>query len=142
VLSNTRMYLRKVMNDLGYKEHPEAFTFENIASRVLDKSYHVSYTTTTGIDRSQATQAADVGLVLRVFFKGFNKNAEKMDFGYDSAEEIISSAISPDRVQNNSFKVTNCTFDTLDVFEFSPTNDSSLFIEINFTLRVNFCFTN
>lgn len=142
MLSNTRKYFRQIMDALNYKEHPDAFNDTNIGSSVLDRSYHVSYLSFNGIDKAQDTQAADVGIAVQVFFKGFTMAANRMDEAMDLAEVIIGQAVSPERVFNNNLDITGCVFDSMVVEELDATNQKSLVVNIGFLVRVNFCLND
>lgn len=130
------------MIELGFTEHKDGFNVENIPSNILDRSFHTSYGGFTGISKSQATQASDVAITLRVFFKGFKEVLDKTDQAVDACEEIIAACVTNENVlERMNLKITNADFESLDIEQLATTNDNSFICTIVFVLRVNFCIS-
>jgi hypothetical protein len=90
-----RPYLRARLNALGFKEHTEAFNTENIASTVLNKSYHIGQGEIFNKRMQMDHSEVESSIALKFYIKGFRDTASAIDTSISLTEDILQSIISP-----------------------------------------------
>lgn len=137
-LTDVRPYFRTHLNALSLKEHPDGFNVENIASTILDNSYHLEIGTIATSASNQRDHIFAMPIKVRVFLKGYRDPANEIDAAIALSENIMAEVLKPSNRYGTDIK---------DIIPVSivPTpldesNDNSVILEMDFTANVILCF--
>lgn len=126
------------MDALLFKEHKDAFNYENIPSTIINKSYHIE--TPTGGRRGTYTnqsQELEHDCVIRVFFKGYRYPATAIDEAMTNYNTILATVLSSSNRLNAGIK--NIYLNDVSIKPFGATNDNLVLLEITFTCLMEIC---
>jgi len=138
MISGVRQFFRDRMDVLGFREHETAFNFEDLASSILDGSYHISSGTTLGSPVNQKSISLDYQIDLRIFKRGYRNTNEALDDLDQVAEDILKD-ILPSAVRNTT-GIKDIQLESIDRFPLSDSNDNAMYLEMNFTVKLVECF--
>ena len=138
MISSVRQLFRDRMDALGYREHETAFTFEDLASTILDGSYHIGSGTTLGSPVNQKSIRLEYQIDLRVFKRGYRTTNDALDDLDVIAEEILTD-ILPSVVRNTT-EIKDIQLESIDRVPLSDSNDNAMFLEMSFTVVLVECF--
>lgn len=137
-LRDIRPYFRTHMDALGFREHKDAFNYENIPNTIINKSYHID--TPTGGRRgsyTNASQPIEHDCVIRVFIKGFRYPALAVDEAMGYYDQILATALSPQNRLNAGIK--NVFLNNVSIRPYEASNDNIVLLEITFTCLMEIC---
>ena len=132
-LSNVRSYLKTRMDGLGFEEWRDGFAVNNIPETVIDKSYHILVESISGGAINHTHQDTESEVSVRIFFKGYRDVTEAIDTAIISIETIVKDVC---KAANRTSEVLNVVFEGVNLSPQSDTNDNSVFVEMNFSVRV------
>lgn len=133
-------YAVKELTKLGYTEWEEPFDPENIPSSLMDKAFHVSMDPFNGFVKENVSQAIDVPVTVRCFFKGFRTPKDARDEAIAQCDEIIADMINATNFRSFSIPITGVQFDSgrIDPFE-NDQNDNVVVAVLTFVFRIYIC---
>lgn len=126
------------MKSLCYKEHRDAFNTENIASSVLDKSYHVIINPVNRVASSNTGQDFESTVTLLLIFKGNRDMTEAMERAEKLSESVIKTIMSFDRLKKTGLK--NVIFNSLSFDPFASSNDNVVRCTLVFEANYYLCY--
>lgn len=137
-LSEIRPYFRSHMDALNFKEHKDAFNYENIPSTIINKSYHLD-TGTGGRKGEYTNQSQDIehDCVVRVFFKGYRYPALAIDEAMTSYDTILARVLSAENRLQVGIK--NIYLNDVSIKPYQASNDNLVLLEITFTCLMVIC---
>ncbi len=132
--TDVRSYFRTRMKALGHKEWKDALNFENIPESIQDRTFHIESGTSNV--NSQNQQALDVSqdVVVRLFVKGYRDTSGGIDRAISLAQLAICDIVDPDNANGDAIK--NVDLVTMDVVERSDSNDNTIVVEMNYSVRL------
>lgn len=133
-LASVIPYFQTVMNELGHTEWTDAFNFENIPSTVIDRAYHLTLESGTGIKQNQNDIETQQPISVRLFVKGFRDPAEGRDRAVGYVEDVIQKALSASRRLTGGLK--NVQLQNMSYQAFGDTNDNIVMATLNFNTLV------
>jgi hypothetical protein len=133
-LMDAKQYFRDCLTGLGYKEHLDAFNFENIPGTLFDKAFHVELINAAGFPHDNQCIKIEPSFLCRIFLKGFRNPAAKLDEALVRAQAIIEEALRASKRLGEP-TVHNVHFNTLDIRPLE-TNDNAIIIELGFRCQV------
>ena len=90
-----RSYFRARCKAVGMTEHVDAFNNNNIASTVIDKSFHLGPPSGRNRKLNQEDHEFDIGLELSVYFKGYRNPSEGLDRAIEMTETLVKEIEKP-----------------------------------------------
>ena len=139
-LTVVRPFLRDRMEALGFDEHRDAFNTDNIASTIMDNTFHMETGTISSEAANQIDHDFDYPIVLRVFKKGFRNTVEAYDAIDQTAQDILEDLLDPEVRLGTAIK--DIVPDTILSVELDSTNDNIIVLEMSFTFKLIQCFNN
>lgn len=136
-LSAVRPYFRNILDGLGFREHQEAFTFENIGSNILDNSYHLE-SGEVGYLLNNLVFETQYPITVRVFKKGFRDTITMYDDIDGTADTILAAVLDTDARLGTTIK--NVEVLSSNSTPLDSTNDNAIILELVFTARLELCF--
>lgn len=131
-LSNLRSYFKSNMNALSYREHKDAFNFDNIASTRIDRGYHLEAGPVVQVSQNQHDVVLSASVSIRVFLKGYRYPGDALDDAYTKAESIIKRFLKASNRVGSTVKnieLGTCNFEP---FSGDNVNDNIVVIELSF----------
>ncbi len=133
-ISSVRSFYSDRLESLGFDEWADGFSFENIPSSIVDKSFHVTVESSTGGVINQHVQNIEMPVTVRVFRQGFRDPSNGIDEAILDVETIICDILSPSVRLSSDIK--NVVFDGFSVEPLSGSNDNAIMLELNFTNKI------
>lgn len=132
-LANIYPYFRSRMKSLGYKEHTDGFDRDNIASTVLNKSFHILTSTGSGGTINQNHQDVGVDVGLRYCVRGYRKPTEAKEDAMSQMQTILEDIC---KLSNRTSTLFNVVFNDFSMEQLSESNDNVVVVDLNFTAFV------
>jgi len=134
-ITNVKGYFRTHCKALGYKEHDDAFNWENIGEAGANKVFHLEFGDTRG-EKMQMPGALESGtqLTVRLFFKPGRNVTSGVDSAILESESLIKRCLKAANRLGTTLK--NVTFDSMTIGRLDPSNDNQIISTINFTASV------
>ncbi len=140
-LANVLPYARTRLETLGFTEHLEAFTSENIGSTELDSAFRLVLGSINRTSESNDNIEISVPFTVELFDK-YYLNSSTGDTSrrssLETADIVIDDLISAVN-RLNITGVTNVQFVSMDIVELSDDNDNSAIISLEFEALVIKC---
>lgn len=137
-LEAIRPYFREHMNALKFKEHKDAFNYDNIPNSIINKSYHID--TPTGGRRgiyTNGSQPIEHDCVIRVFFKGYRYPALAVDEAMEAYGNILDRVLDAENRLGADIK--NIYLNDVSIKPYAASNDNLVLLEITFTCLMEIC---
>lgn len=133
-LQAVRPYITDRMGGLGYTEHTDPFSDQNIPSSLLDGGFHQRFLEISGANKNNESQGLDVPVEVRCFFKGFRTPEDALTQSVINAEYIIADITSYENYSNLDPAI-NAVF--LDSLSFDPYDEESNdnIVQVTFVFR-------
>lgn len=127
-----RPYIRTRMNALGFKEHLDLFNTDNIASTVLNKSYHIGQGLVTTRQIQMDYSEVEMNIILKFMVKGFRDMSSGIDSSIALTEDILESIINPsNRLLGN---IKDCIFNSVSYDPLAVSNDNVIIATIDLNI--------
>jgi len=133
-LTAVRPYFVARGKQVGLSEHLDAFNVENIASTVIDKSFHVEMGVGTGVRLNMTDQEIDQPVTVRIFRKGFRNAQQGLDLVIAESEKYIKAAV--DQTKSLTGELKNVRLDTIVYESLAQSNDNIAVARVEFTALV------
>lgn len=133
-----RPYFQERMKavDPDFREWEDAFNINNIPSSILDKSWHLDFSTFSyNTGGAHLCLSFDCPISLSVVFKGYRAPSEAVDMAMLFADSIIKECTKPTHRLTQP-KIKNVLPSSVSVRELSDSNDNSAVLEIQFSCEV------
>jgi len=134
-MNQVRPYAITCMESLGYREHQDAFSVENIPSTLIDGSFHV----VLGTSRQQSMHSHHVELVqpfiVQLFKQGYRDPQTRMDEGITESRTVIQTMLDTSR-RTEGENIKNVTLRSADVDPLDATNDNAILFRFEFEALV------
>jgi hypothetical protein len=131
-----RAYFRARANGLSLTEWTDGFSYDNIPSTVMHKSYHLECGTASNVSRNQSAQEIAFPVTARIFFKGYKQPAEAIDSVILLSENLIKSCCKVANSLTQTSGIKNVTFESFRPLPYGPSNDNLVIGEVNFRVVV------
>lgn len=92
-LTSVRPFFRKILEEMEFNEHMDAFNVENIASSNIDRGFHLMSGPVTPTKQSQYLVEMQAETTIRLFFKGYTDPAATLDDALAAEEALIKKAL-------------------------------------------------
>ena len=127
---------RMAVVDTELKEWDDAFNVNNIPSSILDKSWHIEYSTFSyNTGGAHTCLSFECPVTLSVFFKGYRNPLEAVDMALIFADAILKECTKP--VQRlNQPNIKNVLPNNVSIKELSDSNDNAAILEVQFLCEV------
>ncbi len=135
---NTRPYFRDLLNGLGYSEHRDALTFENIPGTIIEKSYHIESGSLSTSSINQANYVFGYAVTIRVFKKAYNDPVSNLELLEMDIQNIYDAVLATaNRLETTVLDVLlgGHSIESIDI-----SNDNLLMGVISFNVLTNNCF--
>lgn len=134
-VKDIRPYFDEILKARKYKEHADGFAIDNVPSTLLDRAYHVYFPSIVGEAGAQTLGQMDVRVALRTFYKGFRNPKAAIDLAL-SETEAIAKALTETARRTDQPGILNVVYGSTDFAPLGETNDSVVFVESSYTVRV------
>lgn len=124
------------MNALNHKEHKDGFNFDNIPETIFNRAYHIESGPMPGNDQNQTALDANADVTIRLFLKGFRDPAAAIDSGISFGQAALCDIIDPKNANGVTVGIKNVDFNNMLVTPAAVSNDNSVVVEMDFTVRV------
>lgn len=138
MLVEVRDHFRDVLNTLGLREWPTAFSYDNIPSTILTDSYHMTIDPIVSGPSNHQVHKFDYPLTLRVFLKGFRDESESVDAAVKVGQDILCAVLQSSSRLGDTIK--DIVPNSMQPIPLSGSNDNSIIIELSFTAKVFIIF--
>lgn len=134
-MTQVKGYFRTHCKALGYKEHEDAFNWENVGETGANKVFHIEVGDVKGSRMNQpGAQASEMSMTVRLFFKPGRNVATGVDTAINESELLIKRCL---KASNRCTGVIrNCSFDSMTVKPINSENDNQIISTLNFTASV------
>lgn len=135
--STIPIYLRALLPnvDADFKEWDDAFNIENIPSTILDKSWHVGYSSFTYQGSAQNCLGYSCPVTLSLFLKGYRHPQEAIDSALFFADAITKEVCKPSNRLNQAY-IKNVLPGTIRMRALAQDNDNTVVLELGFNFNV------
>lgn len=133
-------YFIDTLDKMALKRWPDAFSFDNIPSNIIDGAYHVLLLTANGVTTSNQHVEIIQPVEVRVFFKGY-RDVEQAELECRTKANLIISSLC--YVGNQTQNINGVYLDTFEVVPFeTDTQDNVAVARFTFDVRINLkmCF--
>ena len=138
-LAEVRTYFRSRMDFLNYREWEDAFNFENIPERILDKSYHIDNYQLSNIKTNPNHIDISQRVTIRFFLLGRRNPAGAVDDAMVALDEIYADILRPENRLNAGSCLRNITLaDTL-IQPLNLDNDNGVMVSVGFNTQLFVC---
>lgn len=137
-LSSVRTLFRQRLEGLGYREHRDAFNFENIGANILDDSFHLETGSVASFAANQLAHDFEYGITVRIFKRGYSDPATLLDEIDQIAQDVYSDILAPGIRLGTEIK--DIVPNSYQPLPYDASNDNSIILEMSFTARVLLCF--
>lgn len=131
MITDVVQYFKERMDFLKYSEWDSGFSYDDIPSDLYDGAYHVEFFKGEQVKMYQVGQSVNVGLIVRVFRKGFADSGKLADQGLKDVDLILRDIL--DSKNRTTGVVKNVELKTFELKKYSETNENSSILEINLT---------
>jgi|GEM_PF-3715864 len=120
-------YLESKVNAIGFTQWEPPFNKEDIASTLIDKSYHISLISTDKESQGNQTITMRHGFEVSLFLKGFRDTKEDAHQLLEIAEGAIMTLCSYD---NNWASINKVEFIRLELLPFDDQVNQSILVAL------------
>lgn len=134
MISEVRSFIRSrvLEEDSAFKEWKDGFNSENIPSSILNKSYHVLISNPSNIVTENCLVDDNISAEVKLYFKGGKNIQDALDNAMETAYNIKLRSSNP---SNYTDVIKYVSVDSV-IPDPLPTNDNSILITLNYTLRI------
>lgn len=136
-LSEVRPYFKaRCLALSGFKEHKDAFNWENIGSTAFNRAFHIMLGDAAPLRTSQPN-ALEISqpVTVRLFFNGYRDPHGAVDTVVETSETLIKDCLKlTNRLGGVGLK--NITFGSMAIEPFHASNDNAIISTLNFTALV------
>lgn len=125
-------YFRARCKAIGLKEWTDGFNIQNIPSNILDKSFHITHGTMTGLKQNQQDQEINFPIQVRIFTKGYREPSLAIDSAIQLTENLIIECLKPTNRLTQSSGIKNMVFENANYEPIDGSNDNAVVATINF----------
>lgn len=136
---DVRPFFRSRLEGLGFIEHDDAFDLDNVASTLLDDSFHIESGTIQGSGANQLNHDFDYAVTITLFKRGFSNPVEADDAIDQLIRDIHADILEPSVRLGTSIK--DVVPGANNRSSLSDSNDNSIILKMEFTARVIDCFS-
>jgi hypothetical protein len=131
--SSIKPYFRERLQAVGYsKEHLDAVNLLNVPAVLIDRTFHILVSGSSGISATQSDQTIEANVVVSVFFAGWNNEIQAIDDATTEAENILKSCVKiSERVTGND-TLRNVSFISHAVSPVDGSNDNIMVLTLEF----------
>lgn len=141
MVNEIKNYIRQQLTatDSDFKEHTDAFNFENIAESLLNKRYFMSYEINTVENGQNMEETANISL--QIFFKGYKTPLETLDESMELVNTFRLNLLrfidiaSYNSTLSGDFKILGIDSVSQSNSPLDESNDNSLIITVEFNVR-------
>jgi hypothetical protein len=134
-LYDTKPYARLVLNKLGYQEHTDPFSKDNVPGPLLDKRYCLSQGQATVWKQNQDNMDLTQPLQVNLHRKGFKQQNAKFQEALAAAEVIRDAMIAPKTRLTQPY-IKDVRLLSMEIQALGQTNDHSMLITFVFNVSV------
>jgi len=127
-----RAYFRTQANSIGLKEWKDGFSFSNIPSNIIDKSYHLEAGPGVGVKLNQNDQEINFQVIVRIFVKGFRDPASGIDTAIALTEDLLEQALDPATRLTQTTGIKQVTFESVNFEPPIGDNDNLIIASVQF----------
>lgn len=139
-LSDVRPFFRTRFEGLGFTEHQDAFSVNNIGEAVLDDSFHIESGVVSSVNEP-LTHIFTYPILVRIFKKGFADPIDALDAIDQTRADILDDILDPaNRLQTTG--INNVEFIDSSTLPLDDSNDNAIVLELNFNATVILCFND
>ena len=108
---------------IGYKEHQDAFNFDNNPDSIIDKTFHIETGTWDGVKLNQTDQEVSCDVTVRLFFKAFRSTIETRRVAAVESEKLVKECLKhSNRLTGASIK--NVQLESVNFEPLATSNDN------------------
>lgn len=130
-LTLVRPYFKARCLAVGLTEHTDVFNFQNIPSSISNYSFHVEFTSASGVKLNQHDQEITIPCNVSFYVKGYRNPAEGMDKAIAKCEALIVETLLPANRLGQCLK--NVTLSSVTFEPLAGSNDNTIKVQIGFT---------
>jgi hypothetical protein len=134
-MTAVRSYFKARCIALGMKEHDDGFNEDNVASTVLDNSFHVLLGNFSGRKLNQSDQEMDCPVTVTFWVKGFRRPVEGLDKAILKSELLVKETLKNSNRLGQSIK--NVTLGSVNFAALSDDNDNAVKVTLSFTALIS-----
>lgn len=134
-----RSYFKARCLTVGMKEHNDAFNEDNVASTVIDNSFHVLLSGFNGRKLNQNDQEIECSVTVTFWVKGFKKPTEGLDRAVSKSEVLLKETLKNSNRLGQCLK--NVVFNSVNYSALSEDNDNAVKVTMNFTAFTSLVIT-
>lgn len=127
-----KAYFRAQANAIGLKEWKDGFSFSNIPSNIIDKSYHLEAGPGVGVKLNQNDQEINFQMIVRIFVKGFRDPASGIDTAIALTEDLLEQALDPATRLTQTTGIKQVTFESVNFEPPIGDNDNLVIASVQF----------
>lgn len=127
-----KAYFRTQANAIGLKEWKDGFSFSNIPSNIIDKSYHLESGPGVGVKLNQNDQEINFQMIVRIFVKGFRDPASGIDTAIALTEDLLEQALDPATRLTQTTGIKQVTFESVNFEPPIGDNDNLVIASVQF----------
>jgi hypothetical protein len=120
-------YIEAKVTEEGFTQWVEPFDKENIASTIIDQSFHVSLTATNRESQGNQSITMRHSFDISLFFKGYRETKQESHELLDRAESVILTLCGYD---NDWLSINSVLFDRLELLPFDDAENSSILVAV------------
>lgn len=105
-------------------EHPDGFAIDNIPSTLIDRSFHINFSSVTGRKLNQNDQEVEGSVEVVFYIKGYRNVSEGIDKAIEKAEALVKEVEKPANRLGSSLKLV--TFQTMQLEPIDASNDNAI----------------
>lgn len=133
-ITKVRPFFRKILDELDFVEHKDAFNFNNIASSNIDRGYHLTSGPIIPKKQNMILVEMEMETNVRLFFKGYSDPASMLDEVIEAEELVIKKALEVNCNALNEIKYTTLISSNREPF--GDSNDNIIVSILNFNSLV------
>jgi hypothetical protein len=133
-MTAVRSYFKSRCLAVGMKEHDDGFNEDNVASTVLDNSFHILLGNFSGRKLNQSDQEMDCSVTVSFWVKGFRKPNEGIDKAVLKSEALLKETLKNSNRLGQSIK--NISLGGVSFSALSDDNDNAVKCTMSFTALI------
>ena len=140
--SGIRSYFRSKLTtvDSDLHEWTDGFNIENIPETIIDKAWHLTFESTAPQSINQNCFYIEYPVILNVFLLSGIDVASGIDsanvLGQSIYQEILKHTSRLNITGTSAAKIINIIPGPMSINQFSPDNDNTIRLQINFTFQI------
>ena len=133
-------YIEDKVSKRGFTQWEEPFDKENIASSIIDRSFHVYFNSSSRESQGNQSLTMRHSFDISLFFKGYRETKEHSHELLNEAENVILSLCS---YNNNWPSIKSVQFQKLELVPFDEQqNDNIIVAIISIDIILSVCLNN